>query len=394
MSCESDFIVPTDYQTLYDTLQYLLNTAPFDPPKTYKKMSYGLHLITASSGIEFWDNATSNDVYSDAPLHYNLETHKLMIDMIKDVDVDFINIRTRYPDNDYVSGSEEALHGAIQYAQSKGLDLYLMYIPLGLEHLHISQGNTTEFMTKYKDFIDEFVTVYKPKYFQIYDYGQIFASIGISIDPLIPEMYNYLKAASPTTLWIEAQGTNTTNQVVKFKYYCDSIYNDVMGIPLHDLYYTTHIQNLNEMVEYAKSKNRILVCPDCWLTDAHFDDLGELFLNTGWREPLDNTYINKVINIVQKLEFESINMFYGNHFISYNPGFFYPITKDYGYTSDEWVNCLKQGYRTSLVKSYSDAILSTKTQEPVALNWASLAVAGLAIATLVFIASRFRKKGA
>jgi len=189
----------------------------------------------------------------------------------------------------------------------------------------------------------------------MYDSGQILRSMGIDADSLIPYFYGAIKAASPNTRYVEAEGANKASQVLRFKYFVDSPYNDVMGIPLHDLYNKTFLKNLRDMVTYAKSKNRTLICPDAWLTDAHFDNPWELFFNDGWREPLDRDYMAKVVNIAQTAGFDAISTFYGNTFISYNPSFFYPITN---MNPGIWVNCLQNGSRTSLPQAYK-AIIDT-----------------------------------
>ena len=371
--CLSDPVVPPEYQQVYDSMTQFLTSPIFNPPVTYIPMQFGLHIITASAGIEFWDVAGSNEMYSDAPAHYDLATHKLMIDMAKEIGIDYIQIRTRYPDNNYVPGAEEALHGAIQYAKSKGIDIYLMFIPEGLEHLHIPYGDSAAFMQKFYDFAAEYITAYKPQYYQLYGQAQIKRSIGVNTDDLLPEMYAAIKSASPSTLYVEAEGANLASQVTRFKALCNIPYNDVMGIPLHDLYSTTYLQNLQDMIQYARSKNRVLICPDAWLTDAHLDKPWELMFNPGWREPLDRDYMGKVVNFAQSAGLSAISSFYGNHFVSYNPGFFYPVTH---MDSSVWVSCLKNGSRTTLPQAYKSVIDKVRSSA-VSESYALYAVIGI-----------------
>ncbi len=357
MACASDPEIPQAFQEWYDSMSLFLASDLFAAPETYKRTAYGVQLITASAGIEFWGVENSNDIASDAPLHYDLNVHKLMIDLIKETGADFIQIRTRYPDNAYAAGAEEALKGAIRYAKSKGLGIYLMFIPEGPEHLHVNYGDTAAFVQKFEDFVNEYVVTLKPQFFQMYGSEQISRSMGVDADALIPDFYTAIKAASPHTQYVEAEGANAESQVIRFKYFCDSPYNDVMGIPLHDLYNPTYAQNVQDMITYAKSKNRTLISPDCWLTDAHFGSLDEMFLNTGWREPLDAQYMTGVVNLAQSLGFRAISIFYGNFFVAYDPGFFYPVSD---MPSDAWVSCLEQGIITSVGPEYKLAIASTK----------------------------------
>jgi len=390
--CQSETVVPLERQGWYDNMLTFFARPEWEQPTSYRKMGYGIQLITASAGIEMWERVDSNDVASDCPANYKLPDHKKMIDMIASTGADHIQIRCRYPDNAYVPGSSEALHGAIQYAQSKGLRTHIIFLPDGLEHIHVAYGNNVQFFQKVYDFIQEFVAVYHPEVFGLHGYENIIAKMGVDVIPLRQDVFMAVKGASPETYYLEGEGANFPEQVAKFKMMCDSPYNDIVGIPMHDMYSRAYVTNFLEMLRYAKAAGKPVMCPDAWLTDMHFDKPWEMMTNTGWRDPLDSIYMKKVIDLAQVSGLVSICMFYGNSFISYNPGFNYPYTSAIGYSSAEWIACLQSGSRTGVYTAYKNALADAGVVIPVESSSSILPVVGLGIGILFLLTKKKRRK--
>ena len=376
--------VPEEYTLWYDAYSCFLDSLD-TPPDTFHEMKFGVHLITANPLISVFPEAyhqgtpehpAFNELASNPFEHWSLDINLKLIDLLSELELDYVKVMMRYPDNPMEKDNYRDIFNRIR---DYGFELIIRHDVMGPEYLYINPeapDAVEKEKAKRKAFIYEIVAQYQPEYLELPEGPTGFRNLL----EMLPDIRGWLDEVSPHTKIIMMEGPVYDSQVEKFKALVDNPYIDIVSIHLVELLYPSYRARVEEMASYARVKSKTLWCTDTWLSDGGWAYHGPkltpegyntftfdtmiAWLNQGkfdkvlekldlpWREPLDAQWQRAIVYYAQKLGFQSISPFHIQYFIDYDTSFYTPL----GANIKSWKNSLYQGKRTAVYYSYSDII--------------------------------------